>query len=108
MTLFAWFIGVATFIVIISVLMLKYLDGDFDKKLTKEPEIPPDCELIDLGGRYMFKIGSHGFADMGIVRDWYIWYSPHHVSANCVSRSRSKTVRRGIKTYNLYKALGKI
>jgi hypothetical protein len=109
MTLFYLYTLLVVFIVTVGILASKYLSGDFDKKPTKEPEIPPDCELIDLGGRYMFKIGSHEFVDVRLFNNYYwTWLRPIDVESFCVSRNRNRVLKRGIETYKFYKALGTI
>jgi hypothetical protein len=90
--------------------MLKYLNGDFDKKsTTTELEIPPDCALIDLDGKYMFRIGSCGFVDVRLFNNCYwTWHGSFDVETFCISRNRNRVLKRGLATYRFYKALGKI
>jgi hypothetical protein len=95
----------------ISILIVKYLEGDFSKN--KPPEegynehnLPKGCTLIQLGDKYMFKI-KNKYASMDDY-GYFLWSLPDHISRFGVTKDKQFAIKRGIETFEFFKALGKI
>jgi hypothetical protein len=96
----------------ISTLVIKYLEGDFskDKPIPKEGyneyNLPKGCKLIQLGDKYMFKIKDK-FVNMDIG-DYHLWSYSGYTQAYGITTDKEFAIKRGIETFEFFKALGKI
>ena len=98
----------------ISILIVKYLEGGFSKNKPpqegyNEHNLPKGCTLIQLGDKYMFKLGSLGCADLtGEDSKLDLWSAVDNVRNYCLTKDKEFAIKRGIETFEFFKALGKI
>jgi hypothetical protein len=105
------FIGFAVTLIILCYVMYHYVKGGFKSK-DKPPEggynehnLPKGCTLIQVGGLYMFKIKGK-FVNMDDV-GYHLW-SSNYVQAHGTTTNKEFAIKRGIETFEFFKALGKI
>ena len=91
----------------------------FNTKFTKDKPIPEEgynehnlpkgCELIQLGDKYMFKLGSLGCADLtGEDTQLNTFVAVENIRNCCLNKDKQFAIKRGIETFEFFKALGKI
>jgi hypothetical protein len=71
-----------------------------------EHNLPKGCELIQMGDKYMFKIKNQ-YASMGDC-GYFLWSLPDTISKFGVTKDKEFAIKRGIETFEFFKALGKI
>ena len=108
---YLWFVlGVFTGVSLLGVFNFFNTKFTKDKPIPEggynEHNLPKGCELIDMGGLYMFKINGK-FADVG-EGTYYFWTNKDHVNRYCVTTNKQRCIERGIETFEFFKALGKI
>jgi hypothetical protein len=91
-------------------------DQPIPKEGYNEHNLPKGCELIQVGDKYMFKIGD-SIADM---TDYSPFLCKHikpnepclrrveYVQKFCMTSNKKRCIKRGIETFEFFKALGKI
>jgi hypothetical protein len=106
------FIGFTVTLIALCYVMYHYLQGGFkskDKPIPKEGynehNLPKGCELIQFGDKYMFKIKDK-FANMDDY-GYFLW-SSNYVQAHGTATDKEFAIKRGIETFEFFKALGKI
>jgi hypothetical protein len=71
-----------------------------------EHNLPKGCELVQMGDMYAFKIKGK-FAGMN-HKDYYLWSISTYVQQYCITKDKQFAIKRGIETFEFFKALGKI
>jgi hypothetical protein len=110
------FIGFTVTLIALCYIMYHYLQGGFKSKDKPIPEegynehnLPKGCELIQLGDKYMFKLGSLGCADLtGEDTQLNTFVAVENIRNCCLNKDKQFAIKRGIETFEFFKALGKI
>ncbi len=106
--------GIAFTVALILLCYFLYhsVKGEFKSKNTpKQPEeynehnLPKGCQLIQVGDKYIFKIKGK-FVNMDDV-GYHLW-SSGYVQAHGTTTNKQFAIKRGIETFEFFKALGKI
>ena len=103
--------GIAALALGISILIVKYLEGGFSKDKPpkegyNEHNLPKGCTLIQMGDKYMFKIkGKFVNMDHG---GYFLWSKPIYTEQHGITTDKEFAIKRGIETFEFFKALGKI
>jgi hypothetical protein len=110
------FIGFTVTLIALCYIMYHYLQGGFKSKDKPIPyggyneyNLPKGCKLIQLGDKYMFALGSLGCADLtGEYTQLNTWTAVENVRNYCLTKDKEFAIKRGIETFEFFKALGKI
>ena len=84
----------------------KFTKDKLPKEGYNEHNLPKGCTLIQLGDKYMFKI-KNKYANMDDYGH-FLWSFPDYVSRFGVTKDKQFAIKRGIETFEFFKALGKI
>lgn len=98
-TIFDWVLQGLITLLFVGVFWVVLRFGQSNSKT--EADIPEGCELVKIGDNYAFKIGDR-FADLETT--CYTWVKPYHIQTYCLTRSKTKAIKRGIDCYELFKA----
>jgi hypothetical protein len=110
---YLWFVfGLFTGVSLLAVFNLFNTKFTKDKQLEEgynEHNLPEGCKLIRLGDKYMFEINLErgGLVDME-DSGYFIWTSEGSIYKYCLTKDKQFAIKRGIETFEFFKALGKI
>ena len=100
-------IGITSLIVLFY---LRYCGFSKNKPIPKEEynehNLPKGCTLIQLGDKYMFKI-KNKFVNMD-HGGYFLWSRPDCIDPHGITSNKEFAIKRGIETFEFFKALGKI
>ena len=107
------FIGFTVTLIALCYVMYHYLQGGFKSKDKPIPQegynehnLPKGCTLIDMGDKYMFKI-KNKFVNMD-HGGYFLWSKPIYTEQHGITTDKKFAIKRGIETFEFFKALGKI
>jgi hypothetical protein len=99
------FMGVSL-LAVFNLFNTKFTKDKPPKEGYNEHNLPKGCKLIQLGDKYMFKIGDKS-VDM-TNWDYHLWKRPDWANQYGITTDKEFAIKRGIETFEFFKALGKI